>query len=69
QCIHEVILSRLKVELVDQRVFRLVTDELEHLFEYIKLYYNRKRRLLSLGYVSPLQFEEAYFRNNLIIVS
>ncbi len=56
--------SRLKAELVYQRVFRSVTDAREQLFEYIEQYYNRKRRHSSLGYVSPLQFEEAYYRNN-----
>ena len=56
--------SRLKAELVYQRVFRSVADAREQLFEYIEQYYNRKRRHSSLGYVSPLQFEEAYYRNN-----
>lgn len=56
--------SRLKAELVYQRVFRSVADAREQLFEYIELYYNRRRRHSSLGYVSPLQFEEAYYRNN-----
>ena len=51
--------SRLKAELVHQRVFRSVADAREQLFEYIELYYNRRRRHSSLGYVSPLQFEEA----------
>ena len=61
--------SRLKAELVDQRVFRSVTDAREQLFEYIELYYNRKRRHSSLGYVSPLQFEAQYYQNNPTIVS
>lgn len=46
--------SRLKAELVSQRVFRSVADAREQLFEYIEQYYNRKRRHSSLGYVSPL---------------
>lgn len=61
--------SRLKAELVHQRVFRSVAEAREQLFEYIELYYNRRRRHSSLGYVSPLQFEEAYYRNNLKTVS
>jgi putative transposase len=61
--------SRLKAELVYQRVFRSVADAQEQLFEYIELYYNRRRRHSSLGYVSPLQFEETYYRNNPKIVS
>ncbi len=61
--------SRLKAELVHQRAFRSVADAREQLFEYIELYYNRRRRHSSLGYVSPLQFEEMHYRNNLKIVS
>jgi transposase InsO family protein len=61
--------SRLKAELVYQRVFRSVADAREQLFEYIELYYNRRRRHSSLGYVSPLQFEEEYYRNNSKTVS
>ena len=61
--------SRLKAELVHQRVFRSVADARAQLFEYIELYYNRRRRHSSLGYVSPLQFEEAYYRNNSKTVS
>ena len=51
--------SRLKAELAHQRVFRSVADAREQLFESIELCYNRRRRHSSLGYVSPLQFEEA----------
>lgn len=61
--------SRLKAELVSQRVFRSVADAREQLFEYIEQYYNRKRRHSSLGYISPMQFEEAYYQNNPKIAS
>ena len=61
--------SRLKAELVYQRVFRSVADARAQLFEYIELYYNRRRRHSSLGYISPLQFEEAYYQNNSKTVS
>lgn len=29
----------------------------QKLFEYIEIYYNRKRRHSTLGYVSPVEFE------------
>jgi len=54
--------SRLKAELVAQRVFRSPEDTRGQLFDYLEVYYNRRRRHSSLGYVSPLQFEEAYYR-------
>lgn len=60
--------SRLKAELVSQRAFSSVDDAREQLFAYIEGYYNCKRRHSSLGYVSPLQFEEAYYQNNPKIV-
>ncbi|WP_420808602.1 IS3 family transposase [Cohnella luojiensis] len=33
------------------------------MFEYIELFYNRKRIHGSLGYVSPLRFEALYYSN------
>lgn len=61
--------SRLKAEFVNQRVFRSLDDARMQLFDYIESYYNRKRRHSSLGYVSPQQFEEAYYQKNPKIVS
>jgi transposase InsO family protein len=29
------------------------------LFEYIEVFYNRRRRHSSLGYLSPLEYEQA----------
>ena len=31
------------------------------MFEYIEVWYNRRRRHSTLAYVSPLQFERSYF--------
>ena len=33
-------------------------DERQAIFEYIEVFYNRKRRHSSLGYRSPVRFEE-----------
>jgi transposase InsO family protein len=50
----------LKTEGVGDQIY----DNLEHarveLFEYIELYYNRKRRHQALGYLSPEAFEMAF---------
>lgn len=33
------------------------------IFEYIEVWYNRKRLHSSLGYLSPMEFEQQYFRH------
>ena len=33
------------------------------IFFYIEAFYNRKRRHSTLGYLSPVAFEEAYLQN------
>ncbi|MBI5573277.1 MAG: IS3 family transposase, partial [Elusimicrobia bacterium] len=31
------------------------------IFEYVEMYYNRKRAHSSLGYMSPFEFEQRFF--------
>ena len=50
--------SRLKVELVYPDNFKTVEEARSAVFEYIEVFYNRKRRHSSLGYVSPHDFEQ-----------
>jgi len=52
--------SRLKVELVYPESFKSVEDARAAIFEYIEVFYNRKRRHSSLGYVSPHEFEQQH---------
>lgn len=34
-------------------------DQIQHaLFDYIEIFYNRKRKLSSLDYVNPLEYEQ-----------
>lgn len=33
------------------------------LFEYIEIYYNRVRRHSAIGWLSPITFEQKYFKN------
>jgi putative transposase len=47
----------LKAELVYQRKFATRAAAMSAIFEYIEVFYNRKRRHSSLGYVSPEQYE------------
>ena len=50
--------SRLKVELIYPKNYQSIEEMKAGLFEYIEIFYNRKRRHSSIGYVSPHEFEE-----------
>jgi putative transposase len=47
----------LKTELVYHRKFATRAEATGAIFEYIEVFYNRKRRHSSLGYVSPEEYE------------
>ncbi len=47
----------LKTELVDHEDYRTKDEAKRSLFEYIEVFYNRRRRHSYLGYVSPVEFE------------
>lgn len=49
--------STLKRELVYRERFKTREEAKQKLFEYIEIFYNRQRRHSTLGYVSPVQFE------------
>ena len=49
--------STLKTELVHQEHYATREQARQSIFEYIEVFYNRKRRHSSLGYVSPEMFE------------
>ena len=49
--------STLKWELIHRRPFETRSDARRAIFEYIEVFYNRRRRHSSLGYLSPMQFE------------
>lgn len=51
--------STLKNELIHDRDYRSREEAQTEIFEYIELFYNRRRLHQSLGYVSPVQFESA----------
>ena len=48
----------LKVELIYRRRFRTRTEAKAAIVEYIELFYNRRRLHSSLGYLSPVEYEE-----------
>jgi transposase InsO family protein len=52
----------LKQELVFHQRYRTRQQARQSLFDYIERFYNRRRLHSKLGYLSPAQFEEAYFK-------
>ncbi len=51
--------SSLKMELVHEATFATREQASAALFEYIEVFYNRKRRHSSLGYLSPVEYERS----------
>ncbi len=51
--------ATLKKELVYRRRFRSKQEAKKAIFEYIEVWYNRKRIHSSIGYKTPIQFEES----------
>ena len=59
----ESLFSRFKAELVQQGTFNAFDDAQTTIFEYIEIYYNRKRRHSALKYLSPENFEKRNFNS------
>ena len=49
--------ATLKEECIEKRIFSSRNEAKTAIFEYIEIYYNRKRRHSSLGYLSPVHYE------------
>ena len=47
----------LKLELVNHERYATRVEAKQSIFEYIEVFYNRKRKHSTLGYVSPVEFE------------
>ena len=50
----------LKNEWVKGKIYETFDDTKKDIFNYIEMFYNRKRRHASLGYVSPVVYEEMH---------
>jgi transposase InsO family protein len=50
----------LKTELVDHEDYRTKEEARRSLFQYIEIFYNRRRRHSYLGYISPAEYEARY---------
>lgn len=51
----------LKVELIHRMKFRTRNEAKIKIFEYVEMYYNRKRAHSTLGYLSPMEYERQAF--------
>ena len=49
--------STMQIELLDRRRWKTRVELCNAIFEYIEVFYNRRRRHSQLGYVSPIEFE------------
>ena len=61
--ITETFFHTLKTELVYQTTYNTRNEAELDLFEYIELFYNRKRLHSSLNYLSPVEYENHFFNN------
>ena len=50
----------LKSEWVKGRIYNMFDVSKKDIFNYIEMFYNRKRRHVLLGYVSPVVYEEIH---------
>lgn len=53
----ESLFSRFKAELLQKGAFQNREDAVTEIFEYIEIYYNKKRRHSSIDYETPQSFE------------
>ena len=56
--------SRLKVELIYAEKYKTIEETYAGIFEYIEMFYNRRRRHSTLGYISPHEYEQQYKQLN-----
>ncbi len=50
----------LKTEMVHHEKFKTRSDAKQAIFEYIEVFYNRRRKHSTIGYVAPMEYDEAY---------
>lgn len=53
--------SRFKVECIYPSRYKSIDQAKADIFEYIEIFYNRKRRHSAIGNISPMQYEQLYY--------
>ena len=53
--------ARLKVEEVYAQSYQNLEEAYSSVFEYIEMFYNRVRRHSTIGYISPVEYENNYY--------
>ena len=49
----------MQIELLDRKRWKTRVELSNAIFEFIEVFYNRRRRHSQIGYVSPIEFEQA----------
>ena len=57
----ETFFSTIKCEILYHNRYKTREEAHKDIFWYIEIYYNRKRRHQALGYMTPMQFKQAFF--------
>ncbi len=63
----ETFFHTLKTELMFDYVFDTREEAKSAIFEYIEIFYNRERRHSTLGYCSPVKFEQYWELQNVAL--
>ena len=59
--------ATVKTELVYRRRFATRAEAREAIFDFIEVFYNRRRRHSTLGYVSPVDFEKNFVESKMSV--
>lgn len=54
--------STMQIELLDRKRWKTRVELSNAIFEFIEVFYNRRRRHSQLGYISPIEFERTMQR-------
>lgn len=59
--------ATLKTELIYPRRFATKREAREAIFDYVEVFYNRRRRHSTLGYLSPIDFEMKFLERKMYV--